>query len=1333
MKSMSITPSRFGRRTLGVTVAIGLITSAGVLASPHVPSAAAATQATFYVSPGGSDSNSGLSSGSAFATIDRARQEVRTINGNMTGDIVVNIAPGDYFVSDTITFDESDKGTNDYKVKYVAEGGPGTAHLIGGKEVTGTWNLVNRTTPSVPADADQPAVADGKVYKINVATLLGSDRDINSLFVGGERVTMARTPNKAPDPRFPASNGAYATTQSGGLSSFVYRAGEIDATSLTGLRNAVSRNDLDAQFYVWERGAKDWTTSTIPIGSVNEATRTIAAESVPGHDELNRPHWAIGGGASCCGARYFLQGNLGFLDAPGEYYLNKASGDLYYYPHAASDLAQKQIVLPTVETVIALNGASRTNQVSDLVFDGLQVGATNFPSFYSTGWNAFDDMGRIGRYCPEAAGSAMPSYCEFTERAQFKVGAITARNATDIDITRAHITNAGMFGVGIFEGADHITVSNSLIENPGHSGVIIDGGYPLLNGDDQGNSYTTNNTVTNSVVRNVGRLAGHVSGVSIKNSGYNKVSHSEISGSPRSLLNVTTGWPRLTNPASQPDPAFPEGDINFDRMKHIYAHHNTLEYLYLHDGQQDGGDDGAIFGAMLFMGPTNHRPNTINQVVIDRIGAHPSMKDIAPNGMNLDMGAAGFTISNFKVINTQHYNVESGSIAGHNDEVHFDNVNINFGRITNRLAEFDDSQMEYGQIGVDQSAFPSAYLALSDPGIHNLPAISAAWFSDAFDTAGIDVTKWRFSGPEPRLTAEFAAEGAQGLHRALEIDSDSSPAGQKPVVTRTFDAPLNNVVTMRFFDRQNPSLADYNSGAVIASTVKSIARVDEGGAVVGLGLDTGVSSSHYVQQIGATVSATTVPRSYGWHELKWDYTSGTDVKVSIDGTQVATTAATDEFSTIQLGSDDGKGVSYYDRVVVESNGQSGVAASLPRIPANLSPYATVTASGAYASTTTPWVKNYSPSTVADGIVGKSGWGEWAIGVGDTQRWVQLTWAAPQLLNRVVLSDRANTTDQVTRGRLVFSDGTTEPVVALPNGGERLTVDFTPRSVTSVKFEITGFRGLPGLTEFESYGTPAVTASSFYTHPLSGQAYSPEKAVDGIIGQWGPGEWAVAAGDTTDGTAPWIQLDWPVARPLNQVVLYDRSNSYDQVMSGTLYFSDSTSIPVGALDDAGAPNFVKFDTKNVTWVRFEITGSRGLPGLSEIRAESAPPLAQVATPTALTQYSANYSPSGLNDGVKGVAGSGEWAAQTTAVPTWAQLTWQSAVGVSTVVLYDRPNLTDQILAGKLWFSDGTWVDVGALPNDGSPLTVAVGSKNTTSVRFEITSRTGLPGLSEIEVG
>lgn len=1330
---MSIESARTStaRLSLAVALALGLV-AAGVVAAPDALPAAAATQATFYVSPTGNDSNSGTSPASAFATVDRARQVVRTVNGNMTGDIVVNVASGDYFVPDTITFTEQDKGTNGHKIKYVAYDGSaavpvGTARLLGGKKVTGSWSLVSRTSPSTPADADLPTAADGKVYKINLSSLLGSNRDINSLFVGGGRATMARTPNAAPDPRFPSHNGKYATTETGDLTSFKYRSSEIDATSLQGLRNAITRGDLDAQFFVWERGIKDWFTSTIPIGSVNETTRTIAAKTVPGHDELNRPHWAIGGPASYSGARYFLQGNLGFLDAPGEYYLNKTSGDLYYYPVNASDLTQKQIVVPTTETVIALKGATRTNQVSNLVFDGLQLGSTNFPSYYSTGWNAFDDMSPIGRYCPESAGSAWPAYCEFTERAQFKVGAITARNATNVEITRAHITNAGLFGVGIFEGADHVTVSNSLIENVGHSGVLIDGGYALLNGDDQGNSYTNNNTVTNSVVRNVGRLAGAVTGVSIKNSGYNTVSHTEIYDSPRSLLNVTSGWPRRT------DLPFPNGDGAFDRMKHIYAHHNTFEYLYLHDGQQDGGDDGAIFAAMLFMGPTDHRPNTMNQIVIDGIGAHPSMKDIAPNGMNMDMGAAGFTVSNFKVINPQHYNVESGTLAAGNDKIEFDNVNINFGRVTNRLAEFDDSEMDYSQIGVNTATYPAAYLALTDPGFHNLPAITGAWFGDDFDKAGIDVAKWTFSGSEPRHTAEYAVEGAQGLHRALEIDSDSFPAGKKPVVTRDFGTPANKVVTMRFFDRENVVLADYGAGAPISTTIKSIARVDQGGAnAIGLGLDTAVSANHYVSQIGSTVAATTVPRSYGWHELKWDYTSGTDVKVSIDGVQVGTTSATTQFSRIQLGMTDGKGVSYFDRVIVEAGSSGGSAATLPRVPANLSPYATVTASSEYSPAISPWSKNSSPWTVADGIVGKAGYGEWVIGVGDTGRWVQLTWATPQLLNRVVLSDRANTTDQVTRGRLVFSDGTTEPVVALPDSGGQLTVDFTPRSVTSVRFVIDAARGLPGLTEFESYGPAATTASTYYTHPLSGQAYSPEKAVDGIIGQWGPGEWAVAAGDTTDGSDPWIKLDWPTARPLNQVVLYDRPNQVDQVTSGTLHFSDGTSLSVGPLPDAGMPHFVKFSSKNVTWVKFEINGSRGLPGLSEIRAESAPDLARVATPSASSQYSASYSADALNDGVIGVWGSGEWAPSSATPAPWAQLNWSSTVGISTVVLYDRPNVTDQVTSGTLVFSDGTSIPVTALPNDGSAMTIPVGSKNVTSVRFEVVSSTGLPGLSEIEV-
>lgn len=47
--------------------------------------------------------------------------------------------------------------------------------------------------------------------------------------------------------------------------------------------------------------------------------------------------------------------------------------------------------------------------------------------------------------------------------------------------------------------------------------------------------------------------------------------------------------------------------------------------------------------------------------------------------------------------------------------------------------------------------------------------------------------------------------------------------------------------------------------------------------------------------------ATQVKRSKGWHELKWDYTSGTDLKMYIDGQLVKTTSAIKDFDRIVLG------------------------------------------------------------------------------------------------------------------------------------------------------------------------------------------------------------------------------------------------------------------------------------------------------------------------------------------------------------------------------------------------------------------------------------------------
>ena len=84
--------------------------------------------------------------------------------------------------------------------------------------------------------------------------------------------------------------------------------------------------------------------------------------------------------------------------------------------------------------------------------------------------------------------------------------------------------------------------------------------------------------------------------------------------------------------------------------------------------------------------------------------------------------------------------------------------------------------------------------------------------------------------------------------------------------------------------------------------------------------------------------------------------------------------------------------------------------------------------------------------------------------------------------------------------------------------------------------------------------------------------------------------------------------------------------------------------------------------------------------------------------------------------------------------WLKLTWSSPSTLATIVLYDRPNLNDQIMSATLTFSDGTQIPVGALPNDGSALTVNVPNISTTTLTLTVNSvsaTTQNVGLAEIQ--
>lgn len=146
----------------------------------------------------------------------------------------------------------------------------------------------------------------------------------------------------------------------------------------------------------------------------------------------------------------------------------------------------------------------------------------------------------------------------------------------------------------------------------------------------------------------------------------------------------------------------------------------------------------------------------------------------------------------------------------------------------------------------------------------------------------------------------------------------------------------------------------------------------------------------------------------------------------------------------------------------------------------------------------------------------------------------------------------------------------------------------------------------------------------------------------------------------------------------------------------------------------------------------VAGGAGVAG----SACNVAPRAKVA---ASSRLSDDYPEQAVADGIIRTDEQGEWACQGNTQfwgairYPWIQLTWPETQMIDRVVLYDRPTEDEHTAGGLLEFSDGSKIRVFAIPNDGSPKTVAFPAKRTRWVKFVVTDGMGVNlGLSEMEV-
>lgn len=316
-----------------------------------------------YVSPKGSDAAAG-SKERPFATLQRARDEVRKLDKGQYTGIVVEVAGGTYELDEPIAFTAADSGTEKCPVEYRASKGA-EVRVVGGKIVSG-WKpvtdagILQRMAPAARGkvmQADLKAMGITDLEGINSPGTYRSDPGLE-VFFQDKPMTLARYPNTG---YMHIKNALDA------------EGNPVSPSKVVNVPNSrfISDDARPAQWTnekdIWLHGfwTYDWADSRIPLGSVDAATNTIT----------------LGSGDAAYGIRtgmwFYAQNVLPELDMPGEWYLDRATSILYFWPTAP--MSAGKVMVSTVRDLLQLKDAS------NLTFRGFTVEAGRGNAFSING------------------------------------------------------------------------------------------------------------------------------------------------------------------------------------------------------------------------------------------------------------------------------------------------------------------------------------------------------------------------------------------------------------------------------------------------------------------------------------------------------------------------------------------------------------------------------------------------------------------------------------------------------------------------------------------------------------------------------------------------------------------------------------------------------------------------------------------------------------------------------------------------------------------------------------------------------------------------------------
>jgi hypothetical protein len=468
--------------------------SAGLPSDFLTPTASApgdgSPQYVFHVAVDGNDANSGTQD-RPFASVEHARDVIRTINSTMKGPILVNIHGGTYPLSQSIKFTTGDSGQNGFDIIYRAAEGESPV-FSGGVRVTG-WQKI----------------PDSPLWK----TELQNVGVFRQLYVNGVRAQRAASPKPVTGLHWLAGDFS-----------------DRDGITMSSPKLPEISRPQDLELH-W---IYDWKDMRLPVKDIEkntDGTKTIW---------MKQPYfsYALWMGSGNNGAHkwfpkydvpFYLENAFELLDQPGEWYYNPDTHELFYLPRDGEELNTANVIIPQTQTLLEITGGLVGQEVHNLVFDGL--------SFAYAGWTRANEKGVFGWQAQNLI-ARIGGWGEYNQ--EMTPAHVQVNSAHDIRFERCRFEHMGAVGLDLNNNVYAVTVQGNLFHDISDGAIVLGSWNHVYITAPSTQATVHDNLIANNLIKAVGVEYWGAPAITAYYVNNMQIVHNEISDLP--LTGIMLGW-----------------------------------------------------------------------------------------------------------------------------------------------------------------------------------------------------------------------------------------------------------------------------------------------------------------------------------------------------------------------------------------------------------------------------------------------------------------------------------------------------------------------------------------------------------------------------------------------------------------------------------------------------------------------------------------------------------------------------------------------------------------------------------------------------------------------